>query len=119
MSDDCPDPKCKIELIRCLNKKVSKSVLGASLGILVAALSTIAFLTYNAYDNSRDVLAEETTKAKTLAEDNRKANTECRSNIEVIKEKLNTINERLREDRADQKEANKKILETLEELKRK
>jgi len=115
--DECPSPDCKIGIIKELNKKVSKNYLGISLSILVAAASTIAFLAYNAYDNARDVLAAETVKAKALAEVNREGISDSRTNIELIKQSLETINERLKDLKNDQKEVNTKILKNLEEIK--
>ena len=118
MTDDkCPSPECRIDLIRCLNKKVSKNYLGLALGIIVAAASTVAYLTYDAYDNARDAIAAETVKAKALAEANREGLHECRSNTRLIQQALETINERLKELKSDQREVNRKVLESLEELK--
>ena len=114
--EDCPSPQCKLDIIKCMNRKVSKSVLGTSLAILVAAASTIAFLSYSAYDSARDVLAAETVKAKVLAETNREKINICDSNARLISQSLKTIDERLREMKSDQKEVNKKVLDALEEL---
>ena len=119
MTEECPSPSCRIDIIKCLNRKVSKAVLGTSLGLLIAAASTLSFIVYSAYDNARDALATEATKAKTLAETNRVGLSEARSDSALIKQSLEAINDRLREMKSDQKEVNKQVLKSLEELKEK
>ena len=119
MTDQCPSSECRIDLIERLGTKVSKSVLGTSLAILIAAASTVAFLTYSAYDDAKKVLAAEATKARALAEVNREGLDKARSDSALIKQSLEAIDTRLREMKTDQKEVNKKVLESLEELKRK
>jgi len=108
--DKCPSFECKIDLIKCLNKKVSKGYLGASLSIVIAACSVVAYLSYDAYSDGKNVRVA-------IIEKNREKIAEHDTSQKLIGQSLDSIKENLKDFKFEQKEVNGKILRSLEELK--
>jgi len=119
MIDECPDPKCKLELIKCLNTKVSKGYLGTTVAVIVTALGIIAMLVYGAYDSRQVAKAEEIKRIEQKVEKHREKLADCKTNTKLITQSLETIKEDLKEFKHEQRKVNSEVLKSLEELKSK
>jgi len=115
----CPDPDCRISINRCLNSKVSKSYLGISLGIIVAACVGIATLVHDSYSDGRDRREGELEAIEHKVEHNKDSVSKMDAQRMIIEMKLESIDGSLSEFKEEQKEVNEKILKSLEELKSK
>jgi len=113
----CPDPDCRLSINRCLSTKVSKSYLGISLGIIVAAGVGIATLVHDSYSDGRDRREGELEAIEHRVEHNRERVSTIDAQRMVIEMQLENIDGNLSEFKLEQKEVNKKILESLEEIK--
>ena len=108
----CPDPSFQKEIkdkvdkcFTCLTKKVSWT----TIGVVVAALSTIAFLCYEAY-------SREQTRQTMEIRENSKIVDSLDSHIKVIENELGHIKEQIKDAKDIQKISFDAIMEKLDRI---
>ena len=112
---ECPDPefrkeiKAKLDIcFNCLQKKISWTMMG----VVVAAFSVVAMLSYSAYSSSQEKQAES-------IKENSRAVQELTSTTRVIENNLDLIKEQIKDAKDIQKISFDAIMRELSKIKRK